>query len=75
MLFINDLTKKILVLPTWAMTNLVNQILHWADIDHPTRGKFHSLNQWTKTSTKLIEDVSFIFWVAWIYIAILIQFM
>ncbi|MDJ1467950.1 hypothetical protein QNI16_03625 [Cytophagaceae bacterium YF14B1] len=75
MFFLDIVTKRLLVLPTWAMTNLVNQILDWADIDHPTRGKYQSLRLWAQTSSKLIEEVSFIFWVAWIYVAIIIQFM
>jgi len=70
-----NFTKLLLVLPTWAMTNMVNQILEWADIDHPTRGKFFSLKKWAETSSTLIEEISFLFWVAWIYTAVLIQFM
>jgi hypothetical protein len=75
MLSISNFTKKILVLPTWALTNLVNQILEWSDIDHPTRGKFYSLNHWAKSSSVLVEEVSFILWAAWMYTAVLLQFM
>ncbi len=75
MLFLNNLTKQLLVLPTWALTNLVNQLLEWSNIDHPTRGKFYSLDKWAQNSNTFMHEISFILWAAWIYAAILLQFM